>query len=99
MDNVGFSQIIGAYESANGAYELLCNLWALGIDVYGPMFLGSAIIGAPIAFLMYLISLRIVTRHRAKHENDKAQDAEDADSKHKEEIESGKPEPETDSGR
>ncbi len=68
MDAVGFSRVLNAYESANGVYELLRNLWSLGIDVYGPMFLGSAIIGAPIAFLMYIVSLRIVKRHRAKSE-------------------------------
>lgn len=64
-DAVGFSRIAEAYESSTGLFTLLGNLWSLGIDVYGPMLLGSAVIGAPIALLMYCISLRIVVRHRA----------------------------------
>ena len=66
MDTVGFSRVTYAYKSSTGFFDLLGNLWSLGIEIYGPMFLGSVVIGLPFAILMYHISLRTVLRHRAK---------------------------------
>jgi uncharacterized protein (DUF2062 family) len=76
-ETVGLSRITLAYSSAEGLFDLLGNLWALGLDIYGPMLLGGAIIGIPIAFLMYWISLRIALRRQARRAE--AADARAAD--------------------
>ncbi len=78
MEPVGFARVAQAYESSKGIFQLLGNLWSLGIDVYGPMLLGGAIIGVPVAFLMRHISLHIISRHRAKSlQQEKAEDTDE----------------------
>lgn len=69
MDPVGFSRVTQVYETSSGLFELLGNLWSLGLEIYGPMLVGGVIIAAPVALLMYRVSLGIISRHRAKRES------------------------------
>jgi uncharacterized protein (DUF2062 family) len=66
MEPVGISKITNVYKSAGSISELLGNLWSLGIEIYGPLFFGSTVIGIPLALLMYYISSRIVLRDRSE---------------------------------
>ena len=73
MEPVGLSAIIGAYhlEAAGIAgklSELAGNLWQLGLGVFGPMLLGGAVMGVPIALLMYRLSFRLIVSYRRKRE-------------------------------
>jgi uncharacterized protein (DUF2062 family) len=90
MEGVGFSQIIEVYESTGGLYELMSNLWSLGIVVYGPMLLGGTVMGVPIAFVMYHASLRLVVRHRARRAEESANKDAGGPSPPKDAVDDGK---------
>ena len=62
MESVGLERIKDAYRTATGLFDLLGNLWSLGIDVYGPMMLGGLIMGLPLGLVTYHLSLKILKR-------------------------------------
>jgi uncharacterized protein (DUF2062 family) len=71
MDPVGFSRVTQAYHLKSSGFfsqagELIGNLWSLGMDIYGPMLLGGALMGVPVALAMYKISYRIASRHGSR---------------------------------
>lgn len=66
IDGPGFSQIADTYGSSEGFFDLLGRVWSLGLEIYGPMIVGGVVMGVPLAFLMYKVSLRIVSRHRSE---------------------------------
>ena len=71
LEPIGLSRISAAYSLTssgvfNRAWELLGNLWSLGLDIYGPMLVGGVVMGIPVSIVMYKVSYRIASRYKKK---------------------------------